>query len=225
MISRPKNGKIKLTKNILDAISHLFEVDKNDFQTFLNFFNTFGTNFITKASFGAKSLIESKFKRNIYEILLGEKFSFESAARASFFSFTGSVSLMTETDKILAQQFDSHRTSFSQIFIGAAPSRDGIGESWAQIADDSPVPIDYDLEYIYELIDPQYIDEVDKNRLDLLQNTMKKHLKDYCFEMVGSRCYGPQPELPFPKYTLLSKEGALNIDLRCPDNYYVSGGG
>lgn len=222
--SLQKYSGIKLTKNFLSAILELLEKDQNDKQSFFKFYNEFGTNYFTKAVFGAKTLIESRFSREIYDSLMSESFPFSSAAKASFNSFTGSSSIMTANDFILANIYNSNRKAVIQISIGSSPSTDGKWLTWASLVNRSPIPIEYNLEFIYELVDKKFIPGVDENLLIKLREKMKAYLQDYCFYISGSRCFGPKNQLSFPKYSIISNEGK-SLSLTCPTNFSITGVG
>lgn len=221
--SLQKNAKVKLTANFMKEILKL--IDRNvedDEQMFFEFFETFGICYITKAVYGAQAIIESEFSRVTYDTLDWQKFSFKTAAKASFLGFTGSTSYLSTTEKSLATKFDESRDSTKQIFIGSAPSTDGKWESWAQNVDKSPMPIKIELEYLYELITNQYIPNIDEDSLESMREMLKIALEKYCFNKVGSRCFGPKPDFPYAKYTIVKKQSALTYEVKCPDGYFLN---
>jgi len=143
-----------------------------------NLIRDFGTHYTKSVNMGSKAVLRSEFEQVKWAQMKSSSLNVKVAAKFSFLAFSGGASVQTDSERKQAQQFESHRSDVSENFLGARPSSDGKWETWLKEAGAEPMPFQYKLASVNELLSEAYFPE-DKD-ITSKQWVLYNHLHAYC---------------------------------------------
>lgn len=150
----------------------------SDKMTYFNFFDTFGTHFLTEITFGARYTFKHTMKSQTFESMKNSEQNIAAMASYSgLFSIGGGFS-MDSSQREAASTFSKLVTTQTYT-VGAAPPSDGDAMTWASQVKTSPVPITYKLKSIEHLFMEAFMGHlnVDYNKIG---NIIKTKKNEYC---------------------------------------------
>ena len=151
-----------------------FDINKEVFQ----FFDKFGTHFITYALFGARFLYEHKMSKSEFQKESSDKVSV--SAKASYsgtFSLSGGFKMSSSQQKA-ATNFQE-KVETRTISIGAPPPENGDTMKWASTVKETPIPVKYKLQSIENLFTGLYMENTGIP-YDDIRPKIKKAGPKYC---------------------------------------------
>lgn len=152
------------TDSFLDWVFKLNST--NDKDTYIDFFETFGTHFQTYTSFGSRFTYQYKMSSTKYQSEKENDVSVEAAASYSGLFSAGADFKLNSHQKEAASRF-LNSVETKTITVGAPPPEDGKALTWASTVKDNPVPMEYSLESIEYIFTKNFISQlnVDYNRI------------------------------------------------------------
>ncbi|XP_052074527.1 uncharacterized protein LOC127712245 [Mytilus californianus] len=145
----------------------------NTKETYIDFFETFGTHYTTYTSFGSRFTYQYKMSSKSYQSEKENGFNVEVAASYSGLFSAGADFNMDSSQKAAASRF-SELVETKTITVGASPPEDGKASTWASTVKDNPVPIEYSLESIENLFTKNFM-----SRLDVDCDRIRYNIKEY----------------------------------------------
>ncbi|CAG2194666.1 unnamed protein product [Mytilus edulis] len=152
------------TDSFLDWVFKLNST--NDKDTYIDFFETFGTHFQTYTSFGSRFTYQYKMSSTKYQSEKENDVSVEAAASYSGLFSAGADFKLNSDQKEAASRF-LNSVETKTITVGAPPPEDGKALTWASTVKDNPVPMEYSLESIEYIFTKNFMSQlnVDYNRI------------------------------------------------------------
>jgi len=185
---------------------------KVSYNSYWKLIEAFGTHYTSKVNLGSKAVLRSEFAQVSWSRMESSSFDVNAAAKASFWVFSGSVSMMTKTQQKMAQQYESNRTSVTENILGARPSKDGNWQSWLATAGADPMPFAYTLASISGLLNGvQFPDDPD---IRSKQATLNAHLQAYCGQLPN--CVPNPTDPPDVGFEHLQNQENNNGQIQCP---------
>jgi hypothetical protein len=181
---------VRVTDEFYRAVNNLPRTP--DDTEYLRLISVFGTHYASSIDMGSKAVTRSEFEGTAWTKMEQENFNFKAGAQASFLGFTGGLQYSTETDKQLAETFDSNRTSLVATYMGCRPSSDGKWETWMESTSQSPYPIAYTIRPLTELLTPQYFPNISVGILADKRANLNATYNVYCRGSPG--CVPPDPD-------------------------------
>ncbi|XP_053386287.1 uncharacterized protein LOC128550715 [Mercenaria mercenaria] len=145
---------------------------------YFDFFDTYGTHFLTEVTFGARYTFQHKMTSEAFESK--QESGVNVAVEASYsglFSVGGGFSL-DSSQRESASSF-SKSVETKTITVGAAPPANGDAMTWASEVKDSPVPTAYKLSSIESLFTDKYMDGLNVDT-DRIRKTITSNKSEYC---------------------------------------------
>ncbi|KAK7476541.1 hypothetical protein BaRGS_00032221 [Batillaria attramentaria] len=165
----------------LDWIMDLNRTDDDD--VYMEFFENYGTHFLTEVKFGASFTYEYKMATSTYKKETSEGVDVAVAASYSGLFSVGGGFNMDSSQKEAASSFQKKVTTRT-ITIGAAPPANGDAMTWASTVKESPVPVSYDLRSIEDLFSERFMTADYMQAYDLDYQRIEKKIKEtkqkYC---------------------------------------------
>ena len=159
----------------------IYRLDRtNALETYIQFFELFGTHFPMEVTFGSRFTYEFKMKSSHYETQ--RERGVNVAASASYhgwFVASGSVSASVDSSQQEHAKEFAKSVTKKTITVGAAPPPDGDALAWASTVKESPVPSSYTLLSIEELFTSDFMKGVNVNYRSIYENIVK-YKYDYC---------------------------------------------
>ena len=150
---------------------------------FVDFFEKYGTHFLTEVKFGASFTYIHKMSSTSYK---SEKENGVNVAVSA--SYSGIVSVgggfsMDSSQKQSASDFQK-KVETRTVTIGAAPPANGDAMTWASTVKDSPVPVTYELASIEELFSETFMTNMLMRQYNIDYRTIAVKIEDtkkkYC---------------------------------------------
>lgn len=166
----------KLDGSFLTWVEQRLDVDSPD--SFRSFIETFGTHYVTAATYGGTGFQVLKIAFDEVQRLNEQKISLETAAQESLFK--SSIS-----DKSESGYSSYSSTSVSKtVFLGGTVLPTLKDEhldlkEWSESVAQEPVPIQVSLSPIADLLVPKFFPKVDKQVLASKQQALQKAVRDY----------------------------------------------
>ncbi|KAK7498076.1 hypothetical protein BaRGS_00010664 [Batillaria attramentaria] len=156
------------------------EVDEN---VYANFFEKYGTHFLTDVTFGASFTYEHTMSAKSHKSFTEKGVNVAvSASYSGAFSVGGGFN-MDSSQKQAASEFQKSVTTRT-ITIGAAPPANGDAMTWASTVKESPVPVKYSLASIEELFSENFMGDGYMQRYNIDYQRIKERIADskklYC---------------------------------------------
>ncbi|PVD27834.1 hypothetical protein C0Q70_13009 [Pomacea canaliculata] len=127
----------------------------DDEDKYLQFLDTYGTHFVSKARFGASITVIYKMDDNVYRLLTEDHVT--SAASYSAPELFGYREILTSDQQKAIAEFRNHKTT---TFAVGVPLLDGGNRAtWLTAAKDNPSVIDYDLTSVEVLFSDTFMGE------------------------------------------------------------------
>ena len=150
-------ANIAVTQNFQTAMEQLPQTfdsrDSTNTQSFLNFFNEFGTHIVTSLTLGGRVSRTSQFTSSSWTLLQSSSTSIQASASASFSVYSVGVSGTTSSQQSLANSFDSAVSTTTQAFLGGTTTFTPSGwATWSSTISSAPQPVQYTLTNIFELV-------------------------------------------------------------------------
>lgn len=146
---------------------------KNDLDTYIEFFNLYGTHFLTDSTYGARFVKNYRMKTKEYQHQESSGVNVAvSASYSGLFSVGGSFSLDSSQQQAVSN-FMSSVTSETKS-IGAAPPANGDALTWASTVKDDPIPSSYKLSSIENLFTAKFM-----SKLNVDYNTIKSNINRF----------------------------------------------
>nr|KAG5691857.1 hypothetical protein BaRGS_033461 [Batillaria attramentaria] len=165
----------------LNWIVDLNRTDDDD--VYMEFFENYGTHFLTEVKFGASFTYEHKMTTSAYKKETSEGVDVAVAASYSGLFSVGGGFNMDSSQREAASSFQKKVTTRT-ITIGAAPPANGDAMTWASTVKESPVPVSYDLRSIEDLFSERFMtaDYMQPYALDYqkIQKKIKQTKQKYC---------------------------------------------
>ena len=168
----------KLNSRFIKALTTL--PTTYDEQQYFRFIDNYGTHAVTEISMGARYGMISTVSENAFQKLTSEGISVSLAASFTILGISGSVDTRTNSQKELANKYNSAMTNYQIISVGAKPvGMDSI--AWAKQTITQPMPLRYTLIPLSEILDPLYIrDSLETSRMKAIKTNLQTALKNYC---------------------------------------------
>ena len=145
-----------------------------------NFFDTYGTHFVTELDFGARYTKQHEMTQSQYDTASSSKFDVSvQASYSGLFSAGGGFSMDSEQRQAAMDFQKSVKTT--TLTVGATPPASGDEMEWASNVKLDPMPVGYKLESIEELFTPQFMPGV-QNHADL-KRAIEQHKGTYCSKL------------------------------------------
>lgn len=161
-------------------LTWIYRLDATDSkETYVRFFEIYGTHFPTYVTFGSRFTYEHKMQTSTYESEKNKDVDVEVSASYSSLFFSGSFSTSVETSyREKAARFSSLVTT-KTITIGAAPPENGDALAWASTVKENPVPSSYTLVSIEELFTEDFMKNLNVDYQKIYKN-IEKYKYEYC---------------------------------------------
>jgi hypothetical protein len=192
---------------------------------FAEFLNNFGTSIITGVSFGCRFGQRSTISNSTFSKLSTSNLQIKTVASLSAIAASGSSSLMTSSQKNIAETFNSLKTSsYTYQFGGSYPS-DGQVTTWTQSCAQNSLPIGYTIRPFSSFLTSNYFPKV----VDLPKKViaLNNALQDRCLDLVSkgfiqkvSTCTNTLTDPGVPKLSVFG--GLYSVGDCSPDGNIVN---
>jgi len=166
-----------LSESFFKWIHRLNNVD--DLQEYFRFFEHFGTHFLKGAVFGAKYIYEYKMESSTYEQMMSQGVNVRVAASYSGLISAGGAFNLDSEQRAIGNKFQKN-VETSTITIGAPPPSNNDALTWASTVKTSPVPIEYQLSSIENLLSSNYIN-IPSINVTQIAALIKVYKIEYCY--------------------------------------------
>lgn len=168
----------------------------------LEFFQLFGTHYVTSAMYGSRytnmftltSSEKSKMEREGVDI--------EVAASYSGAVYSGSISASVATEKEQNWRKFSENSRRDTYSVGSLPPGDGDANTWASEVHDNPSPVSYTLAPISEVFDgnrfPKILDLLTNQQAQKIKHAIETRKMIYCnsLRQINSKVYCDESDIP-----------------------------
>ena len=145
-----------------------------DEETFMEFFETYGTHFPTEVTFGARYTNEHTMERQEFEKKKNQGVNIAVAAGYSGLAGIGfGARLRLDSDQQKEAKNFSENTETKSFTVGAAPPADGDAMKWAASVQHNPIPVSYKVSPIENLFTADFMKHVDIDYKSVLKNIIK----------------------------------------------------
>ena len=126
--------------------------------TFMKFFETYGTHFLTEVTFGARYTIEHTMETNEFKKKESQGLNIAMAAGYSGLAGIGlGAKLRLDSDQQKEAKHFSENTETKSFTVGAAPPADGDAMKWAASVQHNPIPVSYKVSPIENLFTADFM--------------------------------------------------------------------
>ncbi|KAK3580231.1 hypothetical protein CHS0354_012759 [Potamilus streckersoni] len=151
---------------------------KDDSDTYMAFFDHYGTHFVDEATFGASFTYEHKMSSSSYSKMQEKGTNVAVMASYSGLFSIGAGFNLDSSQREQASVFQSE-VQTSTVTIGAPPPANGDTMTWASTVKETPVPTQYSLTPIAELFCSDYMEYLGV-RYDEIKLRIEKYKNEYC---------------------------------------------
>lgn len=144
----------RFTESFITWVNRLNNSKSN--ATYIDFFNRYGTHYLTYTSFGARFTYEHTMKSSDFQSKQNKGVNIGVQASYSAMNSAGAGFNMDSSQKEEASQFSKSVTT-ETISVGAPPPANGDTMTWASTVKESPVPMGFKLRSIINLFTDEYM--------------------------------------------------------------------
>lgn len=180
-LTMPMLGSIKLNENFMNFIRSA--QNKTNGITWRKVLQSFGTHFVEKVIFGGRTCFQYFLKaRSLEELkIIGVDVSL-IAKLVTVIDVTQNMSSLNNQ----SNAFLNRVLEINQIYIGSEPNSDW--KKWQENLKNNPVPIQYSVFSLSDLLMPYYFSEYDQLTLDSMKDSLNQEIHQYCLD---NDCYQP----------------------------------
>eukprot|EP01084_Bolivina_argentea_P155179 270436_1 len=209
------------TENFMEAVTNMpLSYDQATQDYFLNFLDKyFGTHYLLRIFMGGIYGQLSEFNANSFSSFSSSNLSISMSASYSTLFASASVSAMTNIQKQQAQDF-KQSTMEQHIFqVGGDLPSDGSPITWQKSLFNEPMPMWFQLDNIYNIINSYNFPTVDPNVIAQKSSALHDATLDYCNQLANTslkiQCDGYPNDPPLPVTSIF---GGIYSYMDCEDS-------
>ena len=197
----------KLSDGFRIAVKRLSNSNMNDY---LNFIRAYGTHYLASVKMGGRYGFQSEFDTTKYMNMLSTGLDVSASA-----GYSGVVKVntnaSTNTQRKMAEEFDSYRESYRIYQVGGQPPTDpnGTATAWAQTVQNNPLPVHYRLVEIADLFTKEHFEN--ETDIEIKQANLKNATIYYCGHILSLPFCNRTRPVTDPHIKIITSKDVQNI--------------